>query len=61
MRELPNDHSDFARKQGTPADHTEKTGGIHRDHQTGMDTGVKGVKCCIKLLWTRGESRGDGR
>ena len=28
MRELPNDRSDFARKQGAPADHTEKTGGI---------------------------------
>ena len=30
----------------------------NRDHQTGMDTGVKG---CIKLLWARGESRRDGR
>ena len=27
MWELPNDRSDFARKQGAPADHTEKTGG----------------------------------
>ena len=25
----------------------------HREHQTGMDTGVKGDKGCIKLLWTR--------
>ena len=33
----------------------------HREHQTGMDTGVKGVKGCIKLLWARGESRRDGR
>ena len=33
----------------------------HREHQTGMDTGVKGGKGCIKLLWTRGESRRDGR
>ena len=33
----------------------------HREHQTGMDTGVKGDKGCIKLLWTRGESRRDGR
>ena len=32
----------------------------HREHQTGMDTGVKGGKGCIKLLWTRGESRRDG-
>ena len=28
MWELPNDRSNFARKQGAPADHTEKTGGI---------------------------------
>ena len=28
MREFPNDRSDFARKQGAPADYTEKTGGI---------------------------------
>ena len=28
MWELPNDRSDFARKQGAPADHTEKVGGI---------------------------------
>ena len=28
MRELPNDRSDFAHKQGAPADHSEKTGGI---------------------------------
>ena len=28
MRELPNDRSDFARKQDAPADHTEKTGCI---------------------------------
>ena len=33
----------------------------HREHQIGMDTGVKGDKGCIKLLWTRGESRRDGR
>ena len=33
----------------------------HREHQTGMDTGVKGAKGCIKLLWARGESRRDGR
>ena len=33
----------------------------HREHQTGMDTGVKSDKGCIKLLWTRGESRRDGR
>ena len=32
----------------------------HREHQTGMDTGVKGGNGCIKLLWTRGESRGGG-
>ena len=28
MWELPNDRSNFARKQGAPADHTEKIGGI---------------------------------
>ena len=28
MRELPNDRSDFARAQGAPVDHAEKTGGI---------------------------------
>ena len=28
MRELPNDRTDFARKQGAPAGYTEKTGGI---------------------------------
>ena len=28
MREIPNNRSDFARKQGAPADHTEKTGCI---------------------------------
>ena len=28
MWELPKDRTDFARKQGAPADHTEKTGGI---------------------------------
>ena len=33
----------------------------HPEHQTGMDTGVKGAKGCIKLLWARGESRRDGR
>ena len=33
----------------------------HMDNQTGMDTGVKGAKGCIKLLWARGESRRDGR
>ena len=33
----------------------------HRAHQTGVDTGVKGTKGCIKLLWARGESRKDGR
>ena len=25
----------------------------HREHQTGVDTGVKGDKGCIKLLWAR--------
>ena len=33
----------------------------HRERQTGMDTGVKGDKGCIKLFWARGESRRDGR
>ena len=33
----------------------------HREHQTGMDTGVNGDKGGIKLLWTRGESRRDVR
>ena len=33
----------------------------NREHQTGMDTGVKGAKGCIKLLWARGESRRDGK
>ena len=33
----------------------------HREHQTGMDTGVTGDKGGIKLFWTRGESRMDGR
>ena len=33
----------------------------NREHQTGMDTGVKGTKGCIKLLWALGESRRDGR
>ena len=28
MWELPNDRPDFIRKQGVPAGHTEKTGGI---------------------------------
>ena len=28
MRELSNDRSDFARKQGALANHTEKNGGI---------------------------------
>ena len=23
----------------------------HREHQTGIDTGVNGTKGCIKLLW----------
>ena len=32
----------------------------HIDHQTGVDTGVKGDKGYIKLLWTHGESRRDG-
>ena len=30
----------------------------HREHQTGMDTGVKGDKGCINLLWSRGERAG---
>ena len=33
----------------------------HREHQTGMDTGVKDNKGCIKLLWARGKSRRDER
>ena len=33
----------------------------HREHQIGMDIGVKGAKGCIKLLWEPGESRRDGR
>ena len=33
----------------------------HREHQTGMDTGVKGDKGCTKLLSARGESRMGGR
>ena len=32
----------------------------HREHQTGVDTGVKGDTGCIKLLWVRGVSRRDG-
>ena len=32
----------------------------NREHQSGMDTGVR-AKGCIKLLWARGESRRDGR
>ncbi len=32
----------------------------NREHQTGMDTGVKGTKGCIKLLWARGESHSRG-
>ena len=32
----------------------------NREHQTGMDTGVKCDKG-IKLLWARGEGRRDGR
>ena len=27
----------------------------HREHQTGMDTGVKGDKGYMKLLWAHGE------
>ena len=35
-----------------------KTNSIdHREHQTGMDTGVKGAKGCMKL-WARGEAGG---
>ena len=33
----------------------------HREHQTGMNTRVKGTKGGIKLLWARGENRRDGR
>ena len=32
----------------------------HREHQTGMDTGVKGDKGCIKV-WACGEIRRDGK
>ena len=32
----------------------------HREHQTGMDTGVKGDNG-FKLLWASGESRRSGR
>ena len=32
----------------------------HREHQTGMDTGVKGDKGCIKLLWTHAGRRRGG-
>ena len=32
----------------------------NREHQTGMDTGVKGATFYIKLHWARGESRRDG-
>ena len=34
MWELPNDRPDFARKQGAPAGHTEKTRGIHYSRAT---------------------------
>ena len=30
------------------------------DYTSVVDTGVKGDKGCIKLLWARGESRRDG-
>ena len=33
----------------------------HLEHHTGIDTGVKGTKGCIQLLWAGGESRMDGR
>ncbi len=33
----------------------------NREHQTGMDTGVKGAKGSIKLLWAPGENMSDGR
>ena len=33
----------------------------HPEHQTGMDTGVKGAKGCTKLRLARDDSRRDGR
>ena len=31
-----------------------------REHQTGMGTGAKGAKGCIKLLWSRGLEQEEG-
>ena len=41
MRELPNDRSDFARKQGAPVDHKEKTGGIPYPRATNIASRVQ--------------------
>ena len=41
MRELSNDRSDFARKQGAPVDHTEKTGGIPYPRATNIASRVQ--------------------
>ena len=44
MWELPNDRSDFARKQGAPADHTEKTVGIPYPRATNRASRVQARK-----------------
>ena len=44
MRELPNDRSDFARKQDGPADHTEKTGVIPYPRATNRASRVQTSK-----------------
>ena len=44
MWELPNDRSDLARKQGAPADHTEKTGGIPYPRATNRASRVQARK-----------------
>ena len=41
MLELPNDRSEFARKQGAPAGHTEKTGGIPYPRSTNRASRVQ--------------------
>ena len=40
MTKSPNDRSDFARKQGAPADHSEKTGGIPYPRATNIASRV---------------------
>ena len=59
MWKLPNDCSDFAPNGGTPADHTEKTGGIPYPRATNKQAGFRrgGTRDHRANLWMMEKAR----